>query len=111
MPSIGSIFKAVRPLALLALWKRPSPLLERAEYLFELPAKLDAWLKAQLNDERDIVLLRLLANVSLTTVPAAILLFCLPLVPPLLGLLYVVANFVLYLQRCAPRPPHASLTR
>lgn len=76
----------------------------RAEFLFAPPVRLHKPLAALLEDSRDLPILFLYLNVLLTTVPAAVALFCFfptatrPL-PHWLGAAYLVANCVAYLGR------------
>jgi fatty acid desaturase len=72
---------------------------ERREYLFPLPSFLEKPLYDLLQDKRDLVMVRLMGNIALSTVPAALFLFYMRSFNPWLGLLYVVATYVLYLQR------------
>jgi hypothetical protein len=72
----------------------------RAEYVFTLPSQTltAAASNLLLRDGRDLPLLLLLFNVAVTTLPAAIALHVFGVKAHLLGLLYMVANYVLYLQ-------------
>lgn len=70
----------------------------RSEYLFPIPWPLDQLLLPTLNDARDSPMLHLLFNISATTVPAACLMYksC---NSHWVGLAYLIANYVLYVQR------------
>lgn len=74
---------------------------DRNEYIFQMPPTLLAWTRQYLSDQRDAVMLHFMWNVMLTTVPGALLLF---FGPPIFnswvfGLIYLVANYVLFLGR------------
>lgn len=71
----------------------------RREFLFALPLALTRNLRRALNDPRDEPCLLLLLNICATVVPAATLLHALRLQSHLLGAAYLVANYVLFLQR------------
>ena len=71
----------------------------RAEFLFKPPPALDTALCSLLLDKRDAPLLYLLLNICCTTVPAAAWLFWLRPASNLPGAAFMVANYVLYLQR------------
>lgn len=72
----------------------------RSEYVFTFssPTISVAASRRLLRDERDLPLLLLLFNVAVTTVPAATALHLFGVRSHLVGLLYMVANYVLYLQ-------------
>jgi len=72
---------------------------ERKEFLFTLPEALESRFLSVLNDKRDIAMVRLMANITLTMIPAAAILFYLKSFNNLIGLLYVVVFYALYLQR------------
>ena len=71
---------------------------QRGEYLFALPSYLTQRLSAVLADKRDLPAALLLVNVMLTTLPVAVamVIFC---HSHFIGLLYLLVNYVCYLQR------------
>ncbi len=71
----------------------------RGEFLFKPPSALVAALCGLLQDKRDAPILYLLFNICCTTIPAAAWLFWLRPTSNLPGLVYMVANYVLFLQR------------
>jgi fatty acid desaturase len=72
---------------------------ERREYFFSLPSFMEKPLFNLLEDKRDIVLVRLMANITLTAMPAVVFLFYLREFHPLIGFLYCCATYGFYLQR------------
>lgn len=68
----------------------------RNEYLFALPECIESRITVQMRDTRDVPLMRLLANIILTTVPAALLVLFYQ--SHILGLMYLTLNTVLYLE-------------
>jgi hypothetical protein len=71
----------------------------RQEFVFALSTCWDSVYKQWLNDERDTPCFWLLANIFLTTLPAAILLHAFRVESHAAGLSYFVISYVLYLQR------------
>lgn len=73
---------------------------QRREYVFTFPSSLVTSVTGSglLRDKRDMPLLLLLINVLATTVPAAAMLHACKVYSHLLGLLYLVVNYALYLQ-------------
>lgn len=72
----------------------------RKEYVFTLPGSVLTTVTGSglLRDNRDLPLLLLLFNITITTVPAAMMLHLLRNESHLIGLAYLLANYVLYLQ-------------
>jgi len=71
----------------------------RREYLFALPAFIEKPLYDQLLDKRDLVMVRLMLNITVVMLPWALLLFYLRTFPAWLGVGYLVVNYALFLQR------------
>lgn len=71
----------------------------RCEALFAPPGPLDRALRRLLEDPRDGPILHLIFNLLVVTVPSAALLFAARPSSHWLGALYLVANYVLFLQR------------
>jgi hypothetical protein len=72
---------------------------DRWEYLFSLPEFVESYFLEMLVDKRDIVMVRLMMNVTLVMLPMAVLLFLWGSFHPLIGLAYVVINYALFIQR------------
>lgn len=85
----------------------------RQEFLFRLPSSiLNSDLVKVLQDPRDITCLQLVANILLTAVPVAVMLHAINLQSHLLGMLYLLLNYALYLQVSrAVTYPHAQSQR
>lgn len=71
----------------------------RGEYLFPLPRPILQTLLPLLQDPRDEPCLILVANIILTSLPAAAALFLFGCHQHWIGLIYVLANYALYMQR------------
>jgi fatty acid desaturase len=71
----------------------------RKEFLFALPEAIESRFMGMLTDKRDIVMVRLMANISLTMIPCAALLFYLKSFSVYLGIAYVAVFYALYIQR------------
>ena len=69
----------------------------RHEYLFKPPGFLDAWFKANLKDERDLPLAYLLFNITVITIPGAVLVFHIK--SNWFGFAFWLLNFVLFQER------------
>lgn len=72
---------------------------ERREFYFDLPACLANTLQPLLKDQRDLPVLSLFYNVSVTVVPAAAAVFSIPAWSHLSGPAYLVCSYVLFLER------------
>ena len=72
---------------------------DRHEYLFPLPACLQSAVLPFLRNARDLPLVTFLFNVSVTTLPAAALVFAWKPWSATLGPLYLAATYALYLER------------
>jgi len=72
---------------------------ERHEYLFKMPAALESFVQARLINPADLIMLRLIYNISVTVFPSAIILYVMKDPPVILGVLYVVMILVFYFQR------------
>lgn len=72
---------------------------DRKEFYFRLPGWLEARLRPLLQDQRDLPILYLFFNVSVTVLPAALSLFACPACTQLLGPLYLACSYVLFLER------------
>jgi len=71
----------------------------RKEYLFEMPSPLLNILEPKLDDKRDVIMLHLLWNISVTTLPFALFLYFGPVQSHLLGFTYLLLNYVVYMRR------------
>lgn len=72
---------------------------QRKEYVFTFPKSiLTEFTTSGLRDSRDLPLALLLLNITLTAVPAAVLLHVCSVESHAIGLTYLVLNYVLYLQ-------------
>ena len=71
----------------------------RNEFYFRLPGWLEARLRPLLQDQRDLPILYLFFNVSVTVLPAGLSLFACPAWAKLLGPLYLACSYVLFLER------------
>eukprot|EP00899_Mesostigma_viride_P003359 jgi/Mesvir1/13023/Mv06020-RA.1 len=71
----------------------------RQEYLFPCPGFLERYFLPMMNDTRDLIMVHLLFNITMISVPFAITLYILPNVSHLLGLAYFVAHYVIFLER------------
>lgn len=71
----------------------------RKEFYFRLPGWLEARLRPLLQDQRDLPILYLFFNVSVTVLPAGLSLFACPAWAKLLGPLYLACSYVLFLER------------
>lgn len=71
---------------------------QRCEFLFALPPRVVGDLRGWLEDARDLPAANLVANVALTTLPAAVALFLCGCTSHGVGAAYLVANYALYLQ-------------
>jgi len=72
---------------------------QRHEYLFKLPDYAECWLLGQLEEKRDIPILRLLGNITLVLLPIAAFFFWLRTVPAWLGFPYLVGLLAIFLER------------
>jgi len=72
---------------------------DRKEYLFKLPQAIEDKIIPQLVNPKDIVMIRLIFNISVTIIPSAALLFWYRNPPVVLGVLHMFMILVLYLQR------------
>ncbi|KAL0036947.1 hypothetical protein WJX77_006197 [Trebouxia sp. C0004] len=72
---------------------------DRNEFYFGLPGWLEARLRPLLQDQRDLPILYLFFNVSVTVLPASLSLFACPAWAKLLGPLYLASSYVLFLER------------
>lgn len=72
---------------------------DRSEYLFKLPKFLEEQITPHLLNPKDIVMVHLVYNISVTILPAAVFMFWLRNPPFILGFLYVLMVLALYLQR------------
>lgn len=71
---------------------------QRREYVFTFSLVTRITGSGLVRDKRDVPLVLLLINVLATTVPAAVMLHACKVESHLLGLLYLVVNYALYLQ-------------
>jgi len=71
----------------------------RKEYLFKLPNFLEDAITPHLVNPKDIIMIRLIFNITVTILPSAILLFYLRDPPFLLGIIHLAMILVVYLQR------------
>ena len=71
----------------------------RREFYFQTPACLQARLQPLLHDQRDLPILHLFLNVLVTVLPAAVSLFALPAWSKVLGPVYLVTTYDLFLER------------
>lgn len=82
----------------------------RKEYLFTIPSSaLLKVISSLLRDPRDLPLALLLLNISVTTLPAAILLHAYSIQSHAIGVAYLVASYVLYLQASASQAWNTSV--
>lgn len=72
---------------------------DRREYYFSLPSCVANRLQPLLKDQRDLPILCLFYNASVTVLPAAVGVFALPAWSHLLGPAYFVCAYVLFLER------------
>lgn len=71
----------------------------RNEFLFCMPKHVESWCLPLLQDKRDLPILYLFFNVTVTVLPAALALYCLPAWSHILGPAYLAATDVLFLER------------
>jgi len=71
----------------------------RKEYLFKLPKFIEDAITLHLVNPKDIVMIRLIFNITVTIFPSAILLFWLRNPPFILGVIHLAMILVLYMQR------------
>ena len=74
---------------------------ERHEFLFKMPVWMTNKVAPYLEDQRDIPMLHFMFNILVTTVPMALLIFFGPPIVSnwMVGIVYMVTNYVLYLGR------------
>lgn len=71
----------------------------RNEFYFRIPGWLEARLLPLLQDQRDLPILYLFFNVSVTVLPAGLSLFACPAWAKVLGPLYLACSYALFLER------------
>mmetsp|Transcript_39615 Transcript_39615/g.88092 ORF Transcript_39615/g.88092 Transcript_39615/m.88092 type:complete len:363 (-) Transcript_39615:628-1716(-) len=71
---------------------------KRREYAFSLPSRFQKWLSNTLEDPRDLPAALLLANISLSIVPAALFMYA-KCTSHVTGLAYLLVNYAWYIQR------------
>lgn len=72
---------------------------KRREYYFALPGFLRDRVQLLLQTQDDLPILFLLWNVSITTLPIAVAVFSIPAWSHILGPLYLICSYVLFLER------------
>ena len=86
----------LRPAAVLA---QQDLVAERQEYLIPIPRSLQCHALKAIDDPQDLPALFLILNILILVVPLAAYLHLVPSPPHGLGVLYMVFNYVIFLQR------------